>query len=168
MLITLLPLGIATPICITLEFIKFIFGKFSKICSDGQVYEEGLQFKLSHLFITTTVIAVLFGIWQAVREFFGGFDLRVGLLKDLSCITVVTVTITLFSVWAILGRSMFWRLTLLVPVAVGLIALGSALTDSQGSVPVYRIIFGVCFVATAVLLLLLRFEGYRFVRKSVG
>ena len=168
LLVVLLPLGIATPTCMTMEFIKYIFGKFSKIMSDGQAYEEGLQFKLSHLFITTTVIALLFGIWQAVREFFGGFDLRNGLLKELSCITVVFATNTLFSVWAILGKSMFWRLTLVVPMAVGVIALGSTLIDSDSQFPIWAIVSCVCFVATAVLLLLLRFEGYRFVRKSVG
>ena len=166
--IVFLPLAIAIPTCFTLEFIKFIFGKFTKIGLDGQAYEEGLQFRLVHLFITTTVVALLFGIWQAASEFFGGFGKSgyTSLPVTLACITAVLAINTLFSVWAILGKSMFWRLTILVPAAVGVIALGIALMGPRGQVPVWPLIFGVCFIATAVLLLLLRYEGYRFVRRS--
>lgn len=169
-LVTLLPLAIASPTCLTMEFIKLIFGEFSKISSDDQVYEEGLQFKLSHLFIVTTVIAVLFGVGQAVNEFVGGIENlgSAGLLKTLSCITAVLVANTLFSVWSILGKSMMWRLMVLVPVAAGIIALGTVLMAYPTPLLVWAMVFGVCFVSTAVLLLLLRYEGYRFVRRGVG
>jgi len=132
-LIALMPLVIAVPTCMAMESIKFIFGKFAKIESDSQAYEEGLQFKLSHLFIVTTVIAFLFGIGPALNEFVGGVwnpAFSNGFLKNLACIAAVLVINTLLSVF-----------------------------------PVWPIVFGGCFGASGVLLLLLRQEGYRFVRR---
>ena len=70
-LLYFLPLAIAIPCCVTVEMLKLMFGKFAKLLPDEQVFEEGLQFKLSHMFIVTTMVAVLFGIASGDRgDFF--------------------------------------------------------------------------------------------------
>lgn len=163
---TLLPLAIALPCCMTLELIKVMFGKFSKISASGEEFQEGLQFKLTHLFITTTVIAVVCGIGQAVAPFVSFEQPSYRILTMLGTIALVLASNTLLCVWAILGKAMLWRLSIAIPVAIGLVALGGYVM--QDLTWIWPLIFGICFLATAILLWMLRFEGYRFVRKAIA
>lgn len=161
----LLPLAVAVPCCLTIELIKFLLGRFSKMQNGDEDFQEGLQFKISHLLIATTVIAVVCSIGRALSGFmsFG----QPGILWILSTISVVLALNTLLCVWALLGRSMAWRLLVMIPVAIGLIVLGPFVMERPAGLNVWNLIFAVCFVATATLIGLLRLEGYRFVRKSV-
>lgn len=165
LLVIFIPLGIAVPICLTIELIKAMFGKFSKVLPGDEAFEEGLQFKLSQMFITTTVIAVLCGIGPVIGEqlFQDGLNPMTRIVLIISSVLALN---TLISVWGILGKSMLWRLTILVPVVIGTVILGSYWMPNDFFV--WITVYGACSTAIFVLLLLLRREGYRFVRKPIG
>ena len=160
-----IPLGIAIPICLTIELIKFMFGKFSKVLPGDEAFEEGLQFKLSQMFITTTVIAILCGIGPVVGKHLFQDNLN-HIPRIVLIISSVLALNTLVSVWGILGKSMLWRLTILVPVVIGTVVLGSYWMPDDFFV--WITVFGACSTAIVVLLLMLRREGYRFVRKPIS
>jgi len=164
-LVFILPLGVALPSTLTIELIKLMFGKFSKLLPGDQTFEEGLQFKLSHLFIVTTVIAVLCGIGQAIGK---NVSLHIDRGTSLTALTICAVLApnTLLSVWGILGKSILWRLAVALPLGIGIIELGIYFMGHDHLL--WSVVFGICFGATALLLLLLRLEGYRFVRKNVS
>ena len=64
--VMLLPLAIALPILVVLEFIKFVFGRFQSIDNEIEIGHEGLQFGIFHLIALTTLIAVMLSIGQAL------------------------------------------------------------------------------------------------------
>ena len=68
LLLVLLPLLSALPVLLTLLIIKLIFGHFAPLASDAGQFREGLRFNLSHLFIVTTVLAVLLRIASAGKS----------------------------------------------------------------------------------------------------
>ena len=164
-LLYFLPLGIAVPCCVTVELLKLMFGKFDKLLPGDRVFEEGLQFKLSHMFIVTTVIAVLIGIGQAVGKNLS--NQQFVLIWVLTVISSVLASQTLISIWAVLGKSFLFRLAIVFPTAILLSVVGAnVMSNPSGREAVWTIIFSVCFVTMLTLLSLLRWENYRFVRKT--
>lgn len=162
---TVLPLGVAVPCCLTIELIKFLFGKFSMLPPGDQDFKEGLQFKLSHLFIATAFVAVLCSIGQALAQFISFERMSNHVMTTLFTIAIVLAINTLLCVWAILGKTVLWRIAITIPLVIGLALLGDYLLEAEG---LWTLIFLICSTATLILLTLLRLEGYRFVRKSIN
>ncbi|MDB4766923.1 hypothetical protein OAG71_04465 [bacterium] len=154
----LLPLGIAIPCFVTVEMLKLMFGKFVKLLPGDQVFEEGLQFKLSHMFIVTTMVAVFIGIGQAFGKNFS--NQPSSMAWTLTVISVVLALQTLISIWAVLGRSFLLRLAIVFPTAILISVLGIYSMPGSGMErnAVWGIIFAVCFVSMLTLLSLLRWD----------
>ena len=168
LLIGLLPLGVALPIALILQIIKFRMGSFSTVGSSQLSFQEGLQFQISHLFIATTVVAVLFGAgrllmpWLEEWLFNYNFDAIVNLL----IIASVPAICTLISVWALMGNKLAWRVAIALLVCPGVMVAGMVLIPAAPpELFIWICIHGIPWLAVGVMLYLLRLEGFRFVRK---
>lgn len=160
----LVPTVIALLIVIVLETIKFCFGSFTTLKSENESFIEGLQFQISHLFVVTTVVAVLFGVgrllWPTLLENseFGSYWL-IYLM-----VAAVPVINTLALVWALMGNKVAWRILIATITVVGVLYSGMmTFTVFQTSPFRWFGMEGIPCVASGIMLLLLRLDGFRFV-----
>ena len=168
-IIFLLPLAISIPVVVTIEITKIFFGKFERLNSNStQTFQEGIQFSIRQLVILTTVVAIGFGLWNAFRDSIleqminsdGGRIWRIVLV-----IAATIATYTLFSIWAVLGHFKYYRLFVCLWIGVAAIYAGSR----YGPMPTFWfVMFLICWAGQVAMLLLLRLEGYRFVRHGTG
>ena len=163
-----LPFAVALPVMITIETVKFYSGTFQKLATGStREFSEGIQFNIRHLIALTTTVAIGCGIWNACRESIqeqlskpGNKDLWMIILT----IALTISTYTLFSIWAFLGHMRFYRPLVTAGVGAVAIYLGSSIAPS-GVRSFWITMFLICWIALTLLLLLLRFEGYRFVKR---
>lgn len=165
LLMFLLPILIGGTVAIPLLGISWFLGHFGKPSVDGEMvqFQEGLRFGIHHLFIASAVVAVLCGIGKGLAPYFLG-----SLNKPSYLFGVITITVsfnTLMSTWALMGRSIGWRLLIALSLAV-LSCVGSSCAFQSPVVPLISFMFGLCWVATTVHLALLRRSGLRFIKKQ--
>jgi len=170
LLVAGMPFFIAIPIVVTLEVLKRTLGDFTKGALSETVFVEGLQFKISHLFIVTAVFAVGIAILQMLAPYLP--DSSTHVYFGLAIIVVLLSSNALISVWALLGRKVGFRVV---------ISLLTAIFISSASIywvnyverfsSIEEFIFWCClsclaWTSSMLQLSLLRRQGYRFVRHS--
>jgi len=165
LMLFLLPLLIALPIASTLEIVKLRFGRFTQDVDADVDFQEGLQFGISHLMIVTAVVAALCAIGRAVAPLFD-FVFQYRIVLSVAMIVSVLAVNTLVSTWALLGVSVRWRGLISLATAGLIIFLGSYYSPN-GNIVLWAIMFGVVWLVTTILLILLRRDGYRFVSKRL-
>lgn len=163
-IIILLPLLIATPILITLESVGLFWGTFTNSELVSRPFSGGFQFRISHLFIITSVIAVMILIVKGLLPSFSG-ELRT-YVSSAIIVAVLSVN-TLINVWAILGETTRMRLLAFL-IAASMILAVSWLVSLRRYLGNGEVVFWICFTGlswapSTLLLYLLRQEGYRFV-----
>ena len=168
LLVVLLPLGIAIPVVATLEVVKLKWGRFSRAVDLNKSFSEGLQFKISHLLIMTTVVAILIAILQSIAPAFRGGPSSMYYI--LSMIVVLLSTIALVNVWAVLGQKIKWRiwLSLLVAalvLAAALFGLSYLNRIRDRDFMLWGGMTVITWSTSLLQLFLFRREGYRFVRR---
>ena len=118
LLLVLLPLASAVPTIVTLWLIKRFYGRFAPLESETEHFPEGLRFNLSHLFIVTTLLAVLLAIGKALEFDIFDFVPHPDEFVVLSCLVVLFSFNTLLHVWALMGHSAVLRVFAVVPIAL--------------------------------------------------
>lgn len=162
-MVMLLPLASALPTLITLFLIKRFFGRFAPLESQAEHFLEGLRFNLSHLFIVTTVVAVLLAIGKAFRlEAYAQMS-HPSQFVFLAALVVLFSFNTLMFVWALMGRSAFLRACIVIPVACVSIMVWAWFCN-QGSPNqfVWYIFTSIPLVTTFSMLAVFRYQGWRF------
>ena len=171
LIIFFLPFMNAIPIVLTVEIIKFTKGRFAMLDSHGQEdYQEGIQFTVRQLIILTTSIALLLGIWNAigpaVQELFSRSRVN-GVWPLFVAIGCTVATITLVSIWSLLGHWKSWRPAAALLVGSLAIFLCCKYAAPSRAINVWVTMFVVCWFFLIILMLLLRYDGYRFIRHSI-
>lgn len=164
LLVICLPLATSIPVLLTLAITKKYFGKFSHFALNNQAFDEGLQFKISHLFITTTALAILVAIGKAVVPY-AQLDMQADSFWILGWICATIAINTLLGVWALLGKRAIFRSVLTFMLGVGLIIVTCKLIYGDQNSEVWFAINGIPFVAALGLLALFRRDGWRFRKK---
>lgn len=162
LLVALLPIGVATPISIVLESIKLRLGNFSKLPSMENFFREGLQFRIWHLLVATTVIAAICAVVRAISPWIREQDDELTYL--LFVISACLSANTLLAIWALMGRQISARTPVSIAAAIGLFFVGQSLVPNFQDDPVWAGILFMPWFASGTYLLLLRREGWRFVR----
>lgn len=168
-IVFLLPSLIAGTVAIPLVLISCLVGRFetrATVSAEDQEFQEGLRFRISHLMLASAIVAVLCGIGKAVAPYvdFSGAQVWPIIL----CIVSVISFNALISVWALMGTRLGWR--------IGISAILFVLTSAGGLYCLWRreqdwmflLLFGVSWLATTVLLVLLRRSGLRFIKKQAN
>ncbi len=161
----LIPAATSIIVWITLEITKLFFGQFA-IPGDDEPTKDGLQFGISQLLITTTVLAIFISCMKYVvkKSTIGTLSVTSDTYWIILVYIAILVLITLASVWALLGASIKHKLFI-----ASLISLGAcvAVPFLVGSITVWHVsvMFVICWIAIKIQLWLLRVEGIRFVRR---
>jgi hypothetical protein len=166
LMLFLLPMLVGGTVAIPLVVISLFWGRFDKPSADVEMrqFQEGLKFGILHLFIASTVVAVICGIGKALAPyvvFSSGTP-----VQDFAVITIIVAFNTLMSVWALMGRSIVSRLIISFLLAVFSCGGGSWLFFPHAGSPMVLFMFGLCWAATTVHLALLRRSGMRFIKKQ--
>lgn len=165
------PFAVAISVVVALEGIKLI-GRFRRMEKDELQASPGeaLQFGIKHLFIALTVTAVLFGLrsqlFLAAQAVSGGRGL--GSFPVIS-FSITMVAMAILSVWATLGSSIPIRLLMAFLLSAGLVGLLMITEPGFSRTPdriIFVGIFSSIWLAMAMLLLMLRRVGYRFVKRT--
>lgn len=126
---------------------------------------EALQFRIAHLFVLTTVVAVLTllakALWPHIQEL-GGENQWI-LIGKLGCTLGVC---SLVVVWSTLGRDALMRTVVSALVTAGLASLNYWIIRSEIGwlwLTMTLLVWG----QTMVLMWLIRIEGFRFVTETI-
>lgn len=168
-IVFLLPSLIAGTVAIPLVLISCLFGRFetpAAVSAEDQEFQEGLRFRISHLMIASAGVAVLCGIGKAVAPYVDFSGARVWPI--ILCIVSVISFNALISVWALMGTRVGWR--------IGISSILFVLTSAGGLYCLWRrehdwmflLLFGLSWLATTILLVLLRRSGLRFIKKQAN
>lgn len=163
LMIFLLPSLVASTVAIPLLGISCFLGRFGKPLDGGEtvLFQEGLRFGIVHLFVASTIVAVICVIGKALAPF-----LAFSPGDPLYLYAVVTIIIsfnTLLSTWALMGRSIGLRLVIALLLSVFSCVVGSRVFPAATMI---LLMFGMCWMATTVHLALLRRCGLRFIKKQ--
>ncbi len=162
-LVTLLPLASALPTLLTLFLIKRFFGRFAPLETQAEHFLEGLRFNLSHLFIVTTVLAVLLAIGKAVGLWAALQMSHPSQFFFLTALVVLFSFNTLIFVWALMGRSAFLRACIAILVAFASIMVWAWFCNLGSPDQLAWYIFtSIPLVTTFLLLVVFRHQGWRF------
>ena len=162
LLLVLLPLASALPVLLTLLIIKLLFGHFARFAPDSDQFLEGLRFNLSHIFIVTTVLAMLLPIGQFVWPMQTNNLAHRGVLMIVSCISVLISFNTLMFVWALLGKQVFLRICLAIPVGLVTSLICIKFCNARDDELIWAIVLGLPLLSSLLLMAALRFSGWRF------
>ena len=159
---SLIPVCIGIIVSLVIEAFKFAFGSFEFVGSSQQAFREGLQFKISHLLILTTAFAILVAVSKAAG--FSGYEE----LTRVSVLIAIFSANTLLLIWALLGRTIGWRLFVALVCQLGLSTLGCFIFNQNGDMPVlcWALMNAAGFVVILLHFFLLRRSGLRFVQRS--
>ena len=165
-MLLLMPMAITVPVVLTLELVKRLLGEFTRDASRRTDSWEGLQFQISHMFIATTVVAILVAVGQALTPYAkASNDQKVVTLS----LIIVTLSINaIVNVWATMGRTVVWRVLVSAVTAVVVSALGFWLAGRFSGlhrIGMLATFMGLSWLSSLIHLLLLRCDGYRFVRR---
>ena len=161
----MLPLASALPVFLTLFIIKRGFGHFVLLEINADQFLEGLRFNLSHLFIVTTVLAVLVPVGKLLWPMLAGGNQLEELVVYGFLIALISGN-TLIFVWALLGKHVILRTCIVIPIGiVSLIVFMKVVVQGENLVVFYTLT-GLPLVSTFVLMAALRFSGWRFIRGS--
>ena len=166
-MLLLMPLAITVPVVLTLEVVKWSLGEFTPDISRRTDSWEGLQFQISHMFIATTVVAILVAVGQALTPY-------VTASGEQKVVTISMIVVTLsinaiVNVWATMGRTAVWRVLVSAVTAAAVSALGFWLAGRFtglhriGMLATFMVL---SWLSSVIHLLLLRRDGYRFVRRQ--
>ena len=167
-ILIVLPLFIATPVIVTLEIIKLKWGRFTKEVNCDVPFREGLQFKISHLLILTTIVAIAIPILQTASSYLRTIAPE-GVFPILGTIIFMLSITALANVWAVLGRSIGARIFVSFLVAALACAVAiyflSFFEQIEPDIPlVWGGMTAITWSTSLLLLYQFRREGYRFVR----
>ena len=161
-LVLLLPAMIAVPVSLAIGGIKLGYGNFEQLQDSDQTFQEGLQFQISHLLIATAVFAIMCGVVKALLPHLSSSNVEINLLV----IATVLAVNTLVSVWALMGRSIGWKIAVAIVIVCVVTLVGLLIAPTfQRKIGVWLGITVIPWLATVTLLALLRQEGFRFVRR---
>ena len=165
-LLVMLPLAIALPVFLTLLVIKRVFGYFAPLESSDERFVEGLRFNLSHLFIVTTLLALLLAIGKVLWPALSKHGVHPSELVALFSFVVLFSFNTLMFVWALLGKQTILRTLIAIPIGVVTLIACKAVCigdDSIGSdLFFWYMLTGLPLVSSFVLIAVFRYEGWRF------
>ena len=149
----------------TLEVVKRLFGSF-QIGATVTDQNEALQFRIRHLLIATTAIAVAIAIIQRtgiVLEHFNFINASPIIIMAVAVAYIVVAT--LMGVWVFMGQACPQRFIGVFPLLVVLIPLASFLGIRHWPI-VWTIVFSGVTFAIFLYLGLLRKDGLRFVKRG--
>ena len=163
LLLVLLPLATILPTLLTLSLIKRVFGRFSPLAQDAEFFVEGLRFNLSHLFIVTTLLAVLIAtgkiIWPLLE-----FNPPPEAPLILGSLVALISFNTLLHVWALLGQQAILRTCIAIPLGIVTLVICSWVCRGNGSGDdfFWYLLTGLPLLSSFVLMTSFRYGGWRF------
>ena len=164
LLLVLLPLVSVIPTLVTLWLIKRSFGRFAQLESGSDCFLEGLRFNLSHLFVVTTLLAVLLAVGKLFEASILSFVSYPGEIVIVACLAALFSLNTLMFVWALMGQKSFLRVCIAIPISLGLLVSCNEICNGAD-----RSTLGIWYTATGLPLLLsfllmtvFRYGGWRF------
>ena len=163
LLLVLLPLASALPVLLTLFIIKRVFGCFAPLGSDSGQFLEGLRFNLSHLFIVTTLLAILLPIGKFFWPMLLSAPRHPGKFVVLLGLCVLFSFNTLMYVWALQGTRAILRVCVAIPIGLGTLVICAMICSPQPD-SIWYILTGIPLGSSFLLLAALRMSGWRFFR----
>ena len=164
LLLVMLPLFSALPVLLTLVIIKQCFGHFAPLAPDAGQFLEGLRFNLSHLFIVTTLLAVLLPIGKFFWPTLSSNSAHAGKFVIIFGLSILFSFNTLMYVWALQGKRAIMRVCIAIPVGLATLMLCAMVCSNTPNDPIWYLIAGLPLVLSFVMLAALRFSGWRFFR----
>ena len=161
--LVLLSIGLAAPILLTLETLKFFAGKFER-GSAVRESNEALQFGILHLLGATTVVAVICSLGRWLIPIVLPI-LDNDILKLAMGLQVIAIS-TLLGVWAFLGKCTMTRISVWFLISATLIWFVSFYLMVAFAV-IWVLILSTASIAVGVMLILLRVDGVRFVKRKL-
>lgn len=167
-LLVLLPLASALPVLLTLFVIKRFFGHFAPLASDTGQFLEGLRFNLSHLFVVTTLLAILFAIGKFFWPMLSGSSGYPGEIVVVLSLSALISFNTLMYVWALLGKHAIVRICVVIPIGLGTLVACTMICTSGPQELIWYVVTGLPLISAFVLMAAFRFSGWRFFRGATA
>ena len=163
LLLVLLPLATILPTLLTLFLIKRVFGRFAPLASGAEIFVEGLRFNLSHLFIVTTLLAVLLAIGKVIwplLELNSPADAPL-ILGSLAALISFN---TLLHVWALMGQQVILRTCVAIPLGIVTLVICSWVCRRSDTSDAFfwYLLTGLPLLSSFVLMTSFRYGGWRF------
>ena len=159
----MLPLASTLPVFLTLLIIKRGFGHFALLKIDAEQFLEGLRFNLSHLFIVTTLLAVLVPVGKLLWPMLADGHQPADLIFFAFLIALISGN-TLIFVWALLGKHAILRTCIVIPIGIVSLVVFMKFCVQGEDLIVFYTLTGLPLLSTFVLMATLRFSGWRFIR----
>ena len=161
LLMAALPPASALPVLLTLMVIKRAFGYFAPLQRDADQFLEGLRFNLLHLFIVTTLLALVLPIgkmlWSMQPNTVGPAPLGI-----FACLIVLISFNTLMFVWALMGKYAVLRTCIATPVGIAALLICVQVCNHGADYIEWCVLAGLPLASSFLLMAALRFSGWRF------
>ena len=164
LLLVLLPLVSAIPTLVTLWLIKRSFGRFAQLESGSDCFLEGLRFNLSHLFVVTTLLAVLLAVGKLFEASILSFVSYPGEIVIVACLAALFSLSTLMFVWALMGQKSFLRVCIAIPISLGLLVSCNEICNGadRSTLAIWYTATGLPLLLSFLLMTVFRYGGWRF------
>lgn len=164
LLLVLLPLVSAIPTLVTLWLIKRSFGRFAQLESGSDCFLEGLRFNLSHLFVVTTLLAVLLAVGKLFEASILSFVSYPGEIVIVACLAALFSLNTLMFVWALMGQKSFLRVCIAIPISLGLLVSCNEICNGadRSTLAIWYTVTGLPLLLSFLLMTVFRYGGWRF------
>ena len=164
LLLVLLPLVSAIPTLVTLWLIKRSFGRFAQLESGSDCFLEGLRFNLSHLFVVTTLLAVLLAVGKLFEASILSFVSYPGEIVIVACLAALFSLNTLMFVWALMGQKSFLRVCIAIPISLGLLVSCNEICNGadHSTLAIWYTVTGLPLLLSFLLMTVFRYGGWRF------
>ena len=163
LLLVLLPLATILPTLLTLFLIKRVVGRFGPLASGADFFVEGLRFNLSHLFIVTTLLAVLIAIGKVIWPLLE-FDSPPDAFLIVGSLVALISFNTLLHVWALMGQQAILRTCIAIPLGIVTLVICSWVCRVNDGVDnfFWYLLTGLPLLSSFVLMTSFRYGGWRF------
>lgn len=164
LLLVLLPLVSVIPTLVTLWLIKRSFGRFAQLESGSDCFLEGLRFNLSHLFVVTTLLAVLLAVGKLFEASILSFVSYPGEIVIVACLAALFSLNTLMFVWALMGQKSFLRVCIAIPISLGLLVSCNEICNGadRSTLAIWYTATGLPLLLSFLLMTVFRYGGWRF------
>jgi len=164
LLLVLLPLVSAIPTLVTLWLIKRSFGRFAQLESGSDCFLEGLRFNLSHLFVVTTLLAVLLAVGKLFEASILSFVSYPGEIVIVASLAALFSLNTLMFVWALMGQKSFLRVCIAIPISLGLLVSCNEICNGadRSTLAIWYTVTGLPLLLSFLLMTVFRYGGWRF------
>ena len=162
LLLVILPLASALPVLLTLLIIKRVFGHFAPLARDADQFLEGLRFSLLHLFIVTTLLAILLPVGKLLWPMLTDSLRPPDKLFTLFSLCLLISFNTLMFVWALMGRQAILRVCITIPIGAFTLWICALACQRSNDGLAWYTLTGLPLVSSFLLMLAFRSSGWRF------